>query len=263
MSRYTEETLRNVLTGVDPGLLTFKRRLRHLPSPPRCKLCAAPFAGLGGFILRRAGFGRFAGNSSLCENCITGFARKGVSGAEITLSVLFADIRGSTALAEHMRPGVYSAYLDRFYRLASDAIVEHDGIVDKLVGDEVIGLFIGGVAGWDGFAMAAVAAGRDLLSRTGRIDASAAGPIRVGVAVHTGEAYVGTVGTEAAMDFTALGDAVNTAARIVGEAAAGELLLSTETVVAAQVDASGLEHRTLLVRGRSEPVTVVVLPAPG
>jgi adenylate cyclase len=261
MGRLTEEVLRNVLTGVDPGLLQFKRRLRFVPSPPRCKLCAAPFAGPGGFILRRAGFGRFAGNPALCENCITGFAAKGISGAEIPLSVLFADIRGSTAIAEGLRPGEFSAYLERFYRLASNAVLAHDGIVDKLVGDEVIGLFIGGVTGADRYAAAAVAAGRDLLARVGRPDATATGPIPVGAAVHTGEAYVGTVGpVEAATDFTALGDAVNTTSRIVAQAAAGELLVSLDTVRAGTIDAAGLEQRTLDVRGRTEPVMVVVLP---
>ncbi|HEY6056955.1 MAG TPA: adenylate/guanylate cyclase domain-containing protein, partial [Candidatus Limnocylindrales bacterium] len=134
-----------------------------------------------------------------------------------------------------------------------------DGIVDKLVGDEVIGLFIGGTAG-PAHAAAAIRAGRALLARVGRAGATGLGAIPVGAAVHTGEAYVGTVGPAgAATDFTALGDAVNTTARLTANAREGELLVSVAAARAAEIDTDGLEHRTLELRGRTEPVEVVVI----
>ena len=173
--------------------------------------------------------------------------------------MLFADIRGSTAIGERLRPNEFRSFLEHFYRIASEVILHHDGIVDKLVGDEVVALFIGGIAGpGPAHAAAAIAAARDLLARCGRDDATPMGSIPVGAAVHAGEAYVGIVGTEnAAMDFTALGDPVNTTARLASAAAAGELLISAHAARAAGIDAGSLEARTLDVRGRSEPVEVL------
>jgi adenylate cyclase len=174
--------------------------------------------------------------------------------------LLFADVRGSTGIAERLSPREFRAFLDRFYRLASDVILMRDGLVDKIVGDEVIGLFFGGVTG-PAHGAAAVATGRDLLDRAGRADASPMGPIPVGAAVHTGVAYVGVTGPEGAVtDFTALGDPVNTAARLASEASAGELLVSIEAAVAAGLPADQLaSRRTLAIRGRSEPIDVATL----
>ncbi len=108
----------------------------------------------------------------------------------------------------------FSALLHEFYAIAAAAISEDDGVVDKFVGDEAIGLFIPGYAGLD-HASKAIAAGRRLLADVGTAGASTEGPIPVGAGVHTGIAFVGTVGSSTEIsDFTALGDPVNTTARI-------------------------------------------------
>ena len=131
--------------------------------------------------------------------------KQGVGGAEIEISLLFADIRGSTGLGERLRPAAFSALLHSFYRLAAESIIDNDGVVDKFVGDEAIGLFIPAYSGPD-HARKAVAAARTLLERAGRSDASSEGPIPVGAGVHIGIAFVGTVGSsEEISDFTALG----------------------------------------------------------
>jgi adenylate cyclase len=185
--------------------------------------------------------------------------KRGITGAEIPVSLLFADIRGSTSIGESMRPSDFRAYLDRFYRLGSRAILDHDGLVDKLVGDEIIGLFFGGITG-QRHASGAVASGRSLIRAAAKPDATPLGPIPVGAAVHTGVAYVGTTGIEGAVtDFTALGDAVNTAARVASEAAAGELLVTADAATEAQLDRSALSVRQLNLRGRSEAITVLSL----
>lgn len=99
-----------------------------------------------------------------------------------------------------------------------------------------------------------------LLSRAGRPDASSTGPIPVGAAVHTGLAFVGSTATnDVVSDFTALGDTVNTTARLASEAASGELLVSVAAAAAAGTGTSGLERRTVAVRGRSAPLDVVAL----
>jgi len=251
--------MHQLLTGHNPASATLRRVFKRVPSGPNCKMCAAPFAGPGGAILRHLGFSRYAGNPTICGWCIKDLQKIGVQGAEIPVSLLFADIRGSTTIGERLSPTEFRAFLDRFYRISSEAVLANDGIVDKFVGDEVIGLFFGGVSG-DRHAAAAEAAGRTLLSRVGRGDATPSGPIPVGAAVHTGVAFVGSTATDDVVnDFTALGDAVNTAARLASQAAAGELLVSVEAATEAGTDTSGLERRTVEARGRTEPVEVVSL----
>lgn len=257
--RTDEDELRAVLTGEHPALLQFRRRLRRVPASPRCKLCAAPFAGPGGAVLRHFGFGRFAGNPAMCDKCIRRFSSHGIAGAEIPVTLLFADVRGSTGIAERMRPSEFRAFLDRFYRIGTGAIGTHDGLVDKFVGDEVIGLFFGGVTGPE-HAAAGIAAAIDLMSRAGRKDATPMGPIPVGAAVDSGVAYVGGTGPEGTVDdFTALGDTVNVTARLASAAAAGELLVSLRAADAARRPIGDGERRSLDIRGRHEPVEVIAL----
>ena len=99
------------------------------------------------------------------------------------------------------------------------------------------------------------------LGAVGRPDATRTGPIPVGAAVHRGQAFVGSTGAnDAVNDFTALGDVVNTTARLASEAAGGELLVSIEAALAGGLDTTALEHRTLVVRGKSDAIEVVALP---
>lgn len=259
MAGMTPEEVRSFLTGENPGLASHRRTFRRFPSPPRCKLCSAPFSGVGAVVFGPLGYSQSAGNPALCSKCVTQLRKRGMSGVEIPVTLLFSDVRGSTAMGERMRPTDFHAFLDRFYRLASDAIVNHDGIVDKVVGDEVIGMFFGGITGPQHPA-AAVAAAVELADRAAAVDATPAGPIPVGTAVHTGDAFVGATGPEGTVDdFTALGDTVNTTARLASVAAAGEVLVSLAAAEAAGTATDGLQRRTLPIRGRSEPIEVVVL----
>jgi adenylate cyclase len=180
-----------------------------------------------------------------------------MSGVEIPVTLLFSDVRGSTAMGERLRPTEFHEFLDRFYRLASDAVLAHDGLVDKVVGDEIVALFFGGISGPD-HAGAAVAAAVELAERAARADATPSGPIPVGTAVHTGEAFVGATGPAGTVeDFTALGDVVNTTARLASAARAGEVIVSVAAAEAAGADSA--DRRTVEIRGRVEPVEVVVL----
>jgi adenylate cyclase len=201
-------------------------------------------------------------NPALCTRCITDLRKRQLTGVEIPITLLFSDIRGSTALGERMRPTDFHAFLDRFYRMALDAIVAHDGIVDKVVGDEVIGLFFGGITG-PRHAAAAVAAAIDLAERVAQASITPAAAIPVGTAIHTGEAFVGATGLGTTVeDFTALGDAVNITARLASAAAAGEVIVSVATAEAAGITTDQLERRTVAIRGRHEHIEVVVLPRP-
>ena len=252
-----EEEMHAFLTGRNPASAVLRRAFSRVPHGPNCKMCAAPFAGPGGAVLRHVGFGRFAGNPTICEFCIKDLQRMGVQGAEIPVSLLFADIRGSTGIGERLSPTAFRAFLDRFYRIASETVLASDGLVDKFVGDEVIGLFFGGISG-ERHSAAAVDAGRRLLERAGRPDATPTGAIPVGAAVHTGMAFVGSTATDGIVsDFTALGDVVNTTARLAAVAAAGELLVSVDAATAAGSDTVDGVGRTVEVRGRTEPMDVI------
>lgn len=220
-------------------------------------MCAAPFGPPGGWVLRYFGHARWAKNPKYCEGCFrTLQANHG--GAEVECSLLFADVRGSTTLAERMRPTEFRALMGRFYDEAFAALIDFNAIVDKFVGDEVIGIFIPAYSGSE-HALHAVEAAHRLLAVTGH--GLESGPwIPIGVGVHSGVAFVGSVGQGPDTELTALGDPVNVAARLAAAAGPGEILVTTESATAAGGTASR-EHRSLQLKGRSEPTDVVVMTA--
>jgi len=217
-----------------------------------------PFKGLGGTLARTL-FGRVPSkmNPHMCNSCEL-FAEKHHGGAEIELSMLFADVRGSTTLAEKQSPAAFSRLISRFYTVATHELIHANALIEKLIGDEVTGLFVPGIAG-PAHAQVAIEAAQAILAATGH--GTPAGPwIPVGVGIHTGTAYVGSVGQKGGMtDITALGDAVNTTARLASQAAAGEILLSESARMSAGLASAGLESRQLQLKGRSEPILVWVL----
>jgi adenylate cyclase len=131
---------REFLTVGSPNERRNRRIFRLLPHNPRCRLCAAPFAGVAAPVMRMIGKRPADHNPNLCSSCFS-FITEHHGGAEIELSLLFADIRGSTGMAEGMSPSAYRAILDRFYDVAAQAIIDYDGLVDKFVGDEVVATF--------------------------------------------------------------------------------------------------------------------------
>jgi adenylate cyclase len=239
-------------------MLRFGRSMFGLiPSAPRCKLCYAPFSGLGGRLMKLLGKGPWERNPSICRNCFSSLSKMGVGGTEVEVSLVFADVRGSTSLAERMSPREFSELINGFFRTATDVFVKHDGIMDQLVGDEAIGLFFPGFSG-PHHSRAAIDAGRMLVdamaeSRYGGIS------LPIGVGVHTGIAYVGAVGSsDSFRDFTVLGDAVNTTARLAASAAAGEVVVSDASRRHAGIELAGVERRHLTLKGKAEPLDVVV-----
>jgi adenylate cyclase len=198
-------------------------------------------------------------NPTVCQYCFD-FMEKNHGGAEIDGSYLFADIRGSTALAERMPSADFRALIDRFYTTASQVVFDHDGGVDKFVGDEIVAFFFPLLSG-PGHASAAVDTALAMLRATGHEHRD--GPwVPVGVGVSSGMAWVGAVGDEKRTDLTALGDVVNIAARLGGAARAGEALITVEAAAAAGLDPA-LDRRSLKLMGRSTPTEVVSLTVGG
>ncbi|MCI0582255.1 MAG: adenylate/guanylate cyclase domain-containing protein [Chloroflexi bacterium] len=254
----SEEFWRDFLLHGDPRERRLRKIFQRIPASPRCHACAAPFGGIGRQVIRLIGKRPSERSRNLCNSCFD-FMLAHRGGAEIECTMLFADVRGSTAIAEGMSAGEFRTLLDRFYRVATEAIFSNDGGVDKFVGDEVVAMFIPVSAGED-HAAKAVTTARDLRRATGHDDPG--GPwLPVGAGVHTGRAWVGAVGDDSHVELTALGDVVNTAARLASAAAAGEILVSAETAAAAGLDPA-LPRAKLDLKGKQAPFEVVRLGLP-
>lgn len=254
-----EEVWRGILMGTDPRFRKSRALYKHIPREPRCKMCAAPFAGPMAPIMRMLGRGRWSKNPKYCGMCFSLVSRfRG--GAEIPCTLLFADVRGSTELAERVSSSEFSRLLNRFYDTASRILIANDGIVDKFVGDEVMAIFIPALV-QERHAARAVATAKEILHAVGQVADNGDAALPIGIGLHTGNAFVGSVGEAPHSELTALGDVVNTAARLASAAGAGELLVSREAADAAGLELGALEHRSLTLKGKSAPTEVVVLTA--
>ncbi|HKG53194.1 MAG TPA: adenylate/guanylate cyclase domain-containing protein [Anaerolineales bacterium] len=233
------------------------KRLRHilrvLPHDPRCKFCNAPFQGVGGMIVRVLfGKQRSALNPRYCNLCEIA-SQEFPGGAEVEMSMLFADVRGSTALSETMSPTEFSQLINRFYTAATRLIIDEDGLVEKLAGDSVAAFWGAGFAGAD-YVGRTVRVAQQLASLMERQN------IPIGIGVHSGVAYFGAMGAaDGLTEISAIGDEVNVAARLASKAAAGEIIVSEQALKKARIDGNELEERRLELKGISETVTVRVM----
>ena len=232
-----------------------RRFFRLLPRDPRCKFCNAPFEGIGASLVKRLyGKERSNLNPRFCNMCEEA-ARKYPGGTEVEMSMLFADIRGSTPLSGSMSPTEFSQLINRFYQSAVRLISDSDGLVEKLAGDSVAAFWGAGFAGPD-YVQRTLKVAKEMSHLMERQS------IPVGIAVHAGVAYFGVMGGgEATMDITAIGDEVNLCARMCSQAAAGEVLGSEAALARAGMKAEAFQARTLELKGIRAPVKVRVLPA--
>jgi adenylate cyclase len=169
------------------------------------------------------------------------------------MSMLFIDIRGSTALSEKMSPTEFSQVINRFYAAATKVIVEEDGLVEKLAGDEVAAFWGAGFAGPDYIKRTI-----DVAQKLVRVMEQQ--QIPVGIGVHAGTAYFGAMGTtEGLTDISAKGEEVNTSARLASKAAIGEIIVSEQALKKTDIDSSQLEARSLELKGISGLVPVRVM----
>jgi adenylate cyclase len=253
-----DQVWQKILQGNVPGLKQFRRVYRLLPGDKRCKNCHVPLSGFSAPVLRLFGRHSYHKNPQFCNWCMW-LGQVYPGGAEIELTILFADVRGSSHLAENMTAAAFSGVMNDFYDAVTSVLIRTDAFIDKLVGDEVIGLYIPGYAGRRHARKALVAAQK--LGQAMGYGTAEGSWLPIGVGVHTGVAYVGTVhGSEGAVtDFTALGDNMNIAARLVEAAKSGEALVSDAAYNAAGLDLKNLEHRRLELKGKTESVGVHVL----
>jgi adenylate cyclase len=228
------------------------RIVSRLPSEPRCEACGNPFKGVGGALMRMVGKGPSRKNPRWCRLC---FEQAPAGGTTLTIGVLFADVRGSTALGERTSPAELATTMNRFYGDVTKVIVNH-GIVDKLIGDEVMGLYFAPMTPDGRYVTAMVDDARRILEAVGHGTAERRA-LDVGIGLDVGPAWVGIVGEGEVRDFTAIGDVVNTAARLQAVAQAGQIVMS-ETVAALAGCRDG-ESVRLDVKGKAEQVPARVV----
>jgi adenylate cyclase len=247
---------RETLLGTNPADRAGRAFFAALPSPPRCELCAAPFKGPFTPLLRLIGKRPLAKNPRYCEFCFRFILNK-KGGAEVGMSALFADVRGSTPMAERLGATGTHAVMDRCYGTAIEVLIRGGALIDRFMGNQVVGYFVPGFAGGD-HARHAIETGLELLRATGHL-AGAEPWVPVGAGVHTGTAFIRTVGrAEGQLEVTALGEDVNIAARLASVAGTGELVCSEAADQTAALDLPG-ELRELTHKGVSAPVQVRTL----
>jgi adenylate cyclase len=241
-----------ILKGESPvafGHRLGRRLFSLVPSHGRCKFCNAPFRGRYAGAFGLLGYTPSAKNPNICRRCIE---RAPEGGALVPVSVLFADVRGYTSIAERLGSVETTALLHRFYGAASTALLAHDAILGQIAGDEVMAIFVPGLAG-AGFPHQAVEAARALLHGIG-YGTPAGSWLEVGVGICTGEEYVGNVGGGGFKDFTAIGDVTNTAARLQASAGGGEIVVCADTYGHVATDYPAAEPRDLQLKGKQAAV---------
>jgi adenylate cyclase len=232
-----------------------RRLFGLLPSPWRCKFCNAPFRGPYAGTVRRIGYTPSRKNPQVCARCIE---RAPEGGAIVPLAVLFADVRGYTSLCEQLAPAEVNDFLQSFYATASAALLAQEGLLGQIAGDEVMALFVPGLAGGE-YRRRAVEASRSL-ARAVRYTRSAAGGLGVGIGVASGEEFVGNVGGGGYKDFTAVGDVTNTAARLTSVARDGEIMIDASTYEAVAPAYPDAERQELTLKGKRTAVEVFRIP---
>jgi adenylate cyclase len=253
-AKRTEEW-RSILTGENEALRKIRRWWRLVPSSPRCKVCAAPFHGPGRLATSIIMHGQSRVNPLLCSLCFRSLA-KSPGGAEVEISVLFADVRGSTGIAQNTTSAEFRRLLQRFYGVAAGAVDRNGGVIDKFLGDGVMALFIPVIAGTN-HAERAIRAAREILEEIEGSDLPRHG-VRIGIGLQSGTAFVGVLGAQDKLDFSALGDTVNVAARLGSVAGPGELLVSRDAWVRAGHSLDAAPCREVEIAGRAAPLDVVV-----
>ena len=232
----------------------------HMPIPIGGPL-ALPF--------RAFGITRSKMNPNICTICERSFSYvKKQRHISDMATILFADIRGYTRLSEQLPPELLHEVVSIFQGSCAEAIWAHDGIVNKQMGDGLMAMFNFPIK-IENHSLAAVMAALDIQ----RLCAAALNKLKprledipdhtlgVGIGIHTGDVEIGEFSTFRS-DFTAIGGAVNLAARLEAQAGAGEILVSADVAANAEDVFSGSETRALLLKGIDHPVVAHVLNKP-
>jgi len=180
-----------------------------------------------------------------------------IGGQQRDITVLFADIRGFTSYSEKRSPAELVAVLNRYLAAGAEAVLAQEGTVDKFLGDAVMAWFNAPLPQTD-HSLRAVRAALALKSAVEALHAElpSEAHLSFGVGIHYGEAVLGWIGTEKRLEYTAIGDSVNTAKRIQENAARNQILISKEAYERVRDQVEAKPFALLHVKGKSEAVDV-------
>lgn len=182
-----------------------------------------------------------------------------LGGSRQMITVLFADIRGFTSLSESMPPEEVVSFLNELLTEMTEVILKFGGTLDKYMGDCVMAVFGAPVAMKDSAiraVLAAISMNNRIMELRQKWALEGRGLIAIGIAVNTGDAIVGNVGSEKRMDYTAIGDTVNVTSRIEDITEAGHILVSESTWERVKELVVGEDMGLVPLRGKSRPVRI-------
>ncbi len=183
-----------------------------------------------------------------------------LGGVNQTVTVLFADIRGFTALSEREKPEKVVSLLNKYFSAMTTIIFAHGGTLDKYIGDGLMAIF-GAPTATPEDALNAVKAAVTMQKRLAALNtelrAEGYDHISVGIGLHTGEATIGYIGSEQRSEYTAIGDTVNLASRLESNADGGQILMSEATAAASGNRIPVTQHEPMTVKNRVQPVNVL------
>ncbi len=196
-------------------------------------------------------------SAAAVEEVLSGRMSLKMEGQAAEVTLLFADIRGFTAMSAQMPPEQVVKMLNAFFAEAVDAVERHHGIVDKFIGDCIMAMWGAPEARADD-ARSALLAAQEICERARRITVGGR-PLQVGVGVTTGTAVVGAIGSKQRQDYTAIGSTVNLAARLCGIAENGQVLITAETVMRAGPGVTTEAGEAVILKGLDAPIVPYAL----
>ena len=173
------------------------------------------------------------------------------------ITVLFADIRGFTSYSEKLPPEKLVSILNRYLAAMAEAVLEHEGTIDKFMGDAIMAWFNAPVPQPD-HTLRAVKTALAIRSSVERLyqELPADSQLAFGVGIHYGEAVLGLIGTEKRLEYTAISDSVNTAKRIQENSARNQILISQAVYERIQKQVDAKPHAEIAMKGKTQPVGV-------
>lgn len=182
-----------------------------------------------------------------------------LGGENRDVAVMFVDIRGFTSMSEALSPEEVVGILNEYLTLTTSAIFEHGGTLDKFIGDATMGIF-NAPFDLDDYIYRAILTGLDIVKGSkelnDRLFERFGKTVQFGIGIHCGPAVVGNVGCGFRMDYTAIGDTVNTASRLEGSAAGGQILISSDVYELMKDRISANNIGNLRLKGKENELTV-------
>src|SRR5574342_1138933 len=221
-------------------------RLKTQTLAANCLVCGIPLVGLPVFFLRWRGIRRRPRNLNCCTQCGAHLEE----GRLVEMTVVFADLSSFTEMTGRLgAPTTYSV-VDEFLRLASTTLMSHGAFIDKYIGDAVMALFDVPIKRAD-HAAAAVAAAAKIQELLPELSGRLGVPLQASIGVASGFARVGRLGSDDIKDYTAIGDAVNQAARLQAQAGATEIVVSQDVYREVASAYPGVPAESLILKGFS------------